>query len=171
MKHKLSFCLPHLNIKRLGVTFSNIEGAFLISITLLMAIVVFWATLVRYLPIYGGILLLGTEEFGRLMLVWLWLLAGAAVHRKGGHFKLTLLVSRVPNKIQFLLKTVADIILLFFIVALTRNSAQLFMHHLGSTTLNLQWPAIVFSFPLLIGCPLIGVYTLINLAQRIKTGK
>lgn len=168
LNSKPAFALCYLSIEKLRRIFSNAEKGFLISIVLLMTIIVFLGTLVRYLPVYGGMLLLGTEEFGRLSLVWLWLLAGAAVHRAGKHYKLSVLFDRLPSKIRFALLALIDIIVLVFISLLTKYSVQLFVQKLGTATLNLQWPAIIFILPLLIGCPLIGVYTLIRLVSRIK---
>ncbi len=153
----------------------KIERISLISLTLLLTIVVFGGTLVRYLPLKGGLLPLGTlslglEEFGRLSVVWLWLAAGTVVHRTDEHYRLSVVFDRLPGKIRAVLMTIADVIVLSFLIVVTISAVRFNIYELGNTTLNLQWPALIFSLPLLLACPLMVAYTSFRLVSRIKGG-
>jgi TRAP-type C4-dicarboxylate transport system permease small subunit len=154
---------------------ATIERSSVIGIVVGMTLIVFWGMLVRYLPIRGGPLLLGCEELGRLSLILLWAWGGGLAHRFDKHYKLDVLTDRVSNQtVLFVVTTIGDIILLGLMFYYFRNSIQLSIRELPNTTLNLQWPYIIFTIPLTIGSLLIGVFTLIRLAVRIKesfTGK
>ena len=54
----------------------KLEKIILVAVVMILTGVVFLGVVARYLPLRGGILLLGTEELGRLGLVWLWAWGG-----------------------------------------------------------------------------------------------
>jgi len=147
--------------------FSRFERGSLIWLIVFMTAAVFAGVLFRYLPFKNN-LLLGSEEFGRLGIVWLWLWGGAVVHRRHGHYRVSVIFDRLSKKGSFILSTVGSIVSLAVAVELTRQFLVLFIRSLGLTTLALQLPLAIFTLPTVLGCGLLGIYTLVNLARERK---
>ena len=152
----------------MGALCANIERISVVSLVVLLAATVFMGMIFRYLPVGTGLLTLGAEELGNLFLVWLWLWAGAAIHRLDSHFKLTVITDRVGVRTLSIITFINNIILVIFIVVLVKHNIQHFIGSLGVSTMGMEWPTALFVFPLLLGCPLIGIYTLIRLVLQIK---
>ena len=148
-------------------TFEKISIIFLV---LSLSVIVFMGMSFRYLPFDTGLLTLATEELGNLCLVWLWLWAGAAVHRLDAHFRLTVIIDRLGERAVFLFDIVNNVILLFLMLDLMKYNILHFVISFGVRSMGMEWPVAVFVFPLLLGCPLIGLYTLIRIVALIKGG-
>jgi TRAP-type C4-dicarboxylate transport system permease small subunit len=148
---------------------ASIERLSIIVIVIGMTLIVFLGMLARYLPIRGGWFLLGCEELGRFSLILLWVWGGTLAHKFNQHYRLDVLAGRISNKsILFVFNTVGDIILLGLMFYYVRSSVLLSIRELPNTTLNLEWPYVMFTIPLVIGSLLIGFITLTRLVLRIK---
>ena len=156
--------------KVLRAAFASFERISVVVLVLLLSTIVFMGMVFRYLPFSTGLLTLATEELGNLCLVWLWLWAGAAVHRIDTHFRLTAVIDRLGKRAVFALNLVNNVILLLLMVALIKYNFQQFAMSLGIKTMGMEWPVALFVFPLLFGCPLIALYTLIRIVSLIKGG-
>lgn len=168
---------PGINNKKFYFTekfwltvFSNFERISVVFFVLLLSSIVFMGMVFRYFPLGTGTLTLATEELGNLCLVWLWLWAGAAVQRVDAHFRMTAVIDRLGKRSTFAISLANNTIVLLLMIVLIKLNFQQFIKSIGIRTMGMEWPVTLFVFPLLLGCPLIALYTFFKIIRLIKGG-
>ena len=128
------------------------EYAGIVTLSVSTVVVVFYAVLVRYLPITGT-QMAWTEEVGLLILVWLAFMGIAAVHREGGHFGVDLLKIRLAPRLRLVVTVLTDVLSLAFLLFVTVNAFTLIRKTFGDASDILHFPKLLLPLALFIcGC-------------------
>lgn len=130
-------------------------------------IVVLWGVLARYLALPSKLLGL-SEELGRLALVGFTFLAAYYVFQVRGHYKLRVVTDRLTGKSKLLLDATENIVILAVVLALAAGSIVRARYTLGLETLNMQWPAIIFVIPCVIGTTVLGIGCIARLVELVR---
>lgn len=95
--------------KNILKTLNKIEDVVLISIFVSMVGVIFFQVIMRYVFNNSSS---WSEELGKFLFVWLSWLGISIGHRRREHIKITLLVDRLPHKVNKFLEAISELILI-----------------------------------------------------------
>lgn len=137
----------------------------LIALSALIAIVVFLQVVFRYVlrqPLFWS------EELPRYLLIWITFLASALAQEHLAHINITLVVNRLPSKLQRWLRVVTNIVILGFLGVLVYSGglvSRITVHH-RSTALQIPMAAVYLALP--VGGTLMMLYLLLQIAQDVR---
>jgi len=135
----------------------------LVLLGVLISAIVFTQVVFRYLlkqPIFWS------EELPRYLLIWSTFLAAALVQKDMGHMNITLVVCRMPIKVQKGIRIITNIIILGFLGILVYSGsvvANITLYH-RSTALQIPMAAVYLALP--VG----GILMMVYLFQQIYKG-
>jgi len=149
-------------------------GAGLVPImVLLVAVEVFMRYVLKNPPMVA-------DEFSAYMLVALSYLGLAYTWKRGGHVRITLLVSRLPVKLAGWLRLVVLIVIFIFMIALTQSAFSMVVYaheiHLRSDTwltFPLIWPQLTvfigfLMLTLILPADIVKVYRKIQAGESVE---
>jgi len=127
----------------------------------LMVIFVFYQVIARYF--IGGTPFF-IEEASRGLLVWVGFLGASLALRKGKHIEVEYFVSKLPLKLQKIVKYLAIFLVLLFLVFLLYSSAKYSISQMGLRSATLPCSMFWFYLPLPVG----SLLMILQLAFLIK---
>jgi len=153
---------------------ANLGGYFSGWLVLVMVVLVFAEVFTRY--VMGQPLMLA-DEFSGYMFVALSFLGAAYAWKKGGHVRLTALVTRLPTRVASWLRLVTLSLVFLFVLGLCQASygfmATSFKLHMASIT-RLHTPLQIPHMTVAIGFVILSLVLIVGIARaivNIRAGK
>jgi C4-dicarboxylate transporter DctQ subunit len=139
--------------------FDNIEEYIIIVLLPMMVIVVFVATMARYLYLFP---MPWSEELARYIMVWLAYIGASLGIKRGAHLGIDALVNALPSKLRVVLIFVRMGIMLLFAGLVIFYAYQIISHQqrIGQTSPALLIPIWWAYLAVPVGCFMIGIRTI-----------
>ncbi|MBI4183869.1 MAG: TRAP transporter small permease [Proteobacteria bacterium] len=125
---------------------------------------------VRYAPA-GALFASWTEEFARLMLIWMTFWGAAMVQRTGSHMAVGVFYDVLPGRAQRIVSLGADVVVLAVLVVLVKEGWQTATLQIGQTMITLDVSIAAFAYAVPVGCTLMLAYVVIDLGLRLGVGR
>ncbi|MEW6623447.1 MAG: TRAP transporter small permease [Bacillota bacterium] len=108
--------------------FDNLEEYILIALFPMMVIVVFVATVARYLQLFS---IPWSEELARYIMVWLAYIGASLGMKRGAHLGIDALVSIFPGKLRAFFCILRTVIIVFFCALVVYFSYKIIQHQIN----------------------------------------
>lgn len=148
----------------MGRKFENAISAILI---LMMVAVAILQVVARY-GLTGVLELFWTEEFARLLLVWLTFWGATVVQRSADHIAVPIIYDILPNAVKLPIRLLGDIVVLVVLGCLGWYGWTAAQLSLDQQTIVLGVTIAVFAYPVPICAALMIGYTLYGMWRRIQ---
>ena len=139
--------------------FDHIEEYMLIILLPLMVVLVFTATMTRYLQLFP---MPWSEELARYIMVWLAYIGASLGIKRGAHLGIDALVKAMPAKVQSVMIFVRMCVMLLFAVLIIYYAYEIISHQqrIGQTSPALLIPIWWAYLAVPMGCFMIAIRTI-----------
>ena len=151
----------------LGQKWVLFEQWVLFLISLAMVATIFYAVIVRYLPV-SGTQMAWTEEMTTLLLMWFAFWGAAAVQRKDEHFKVDLLINLFPSRLRVGIATLNNVLMIAFLLFLMVNAFGLIQQAMGQTSNVLHFPKLLFPLAIFLCSGLMIIHIGIGMVMSFR---
>jgi TRAP-type C4-dicarboxylate transport system permease small subunit len=120
-----------------------VEQWVLFVISFGMLATIFYAVLVRYLPI-SGTQMAWTEEFTTLLLMWFAFWGAAALQRKDEHFKVDIFINLLPPRLGLVIAVLNGVLMIAFLIYLMVYAFGLIQASWHQASIVMHYPKMLF---------------------------
>jgi len=153
--------------ERLTRITDSIERAVVVVLAVGIVLTVFYGVVVRYLPLSGK-QMAWSQEVAQLLLVWFAFMSVGMVQRKGAHFNVDLLRSRLSGVGRLVYDLIIGVLTLAFFSYVVVDAVRFTNSLVGSRSAVLQFPTMLYALPLVLCCVVGLVGTCVLMAQAVK---
>lgn len=153
--------------ERLTRIADSIERAVVVLLAIGIVVTVFYGVIVRYLPVSGK-QMAWSQEVAQLFLVWFAFMSVAMVQRKGSHFTVDILRSRLSGVGRLVYDVIIGLLTLAFFGYVVVDAVRFMNSLVGSRASVLQFPTMLYALPLVLCCAVGLIGTCVLMAQAVK---
>jgi TRAP-type C4-dicarboxylate transport system permease small subunit len=151
----------------LGKKWVLFEQWVLFLIAFCMVATIFYAVIVRYLPI-SGTQMAWTQEVTTLLLMWFAFWGAAVVQRKDEHFKVDMLIKLFPPRLRFGIAVLNNVLIMAFLLFLMINAFALIQQATGQTSNVLHFPKMLFPLAIFLCSGLMIIHIGISMIKSFR---
>jgi TRAP-type transport system small permease protein len=147
------------------VALGRLEDVIGILLFSAMLVVVLAQVFVRFL-LYLWVQIAWADEIGRALLVWSSFWGAALITRESRHITVDLLYDRLPPLAQWMLRIVADLVMITFLLLVLTRGLPIFLDSLRRASPATDLPSFIFDGALWTSSALMIVHVALNALQR-----
>lgn len=147
---------------------NKIEEILLVLMFIAMVLVIFFQVIMRY--VFSNSLS-WSEELGKFLFVWISWIGISIGQVKGEHIKITLLVDKLPEKMQHLMNILSDLTVIWICLVTAYYSTTLIVSQNGVNYAGIKISMSFGYLSVFIGCILMIFRCIITIIEHFKKFK